>query len=62
MRACMCSLAGTRACDYCSNGPSRSWAGPFVVPVPYKAPEVRRTWSVTSISDIHEKEEDKKSE
>lgn len=51
MKACMCSLAGTRACDSCSNGPSRFWNQPLIVPTSYKKKPIKMTWSVTSLSD-----------
>ena len=37
MKACWCTLAGTKACDYCPNGPSRMNTS---IPTPFDKPSV----------------------
>ena len=35
MCVCCCSLAGTKACDYCPNGPSQ-YSGPWTTNIPIR--------------------------
>lgn len=63
MKTCCCSLAGTKACDNCSNGPSRTLFNPQTIFLG-QAQEVNNKptfWTSTSLSDVNEKTKNRKS-
>ena len=59
MKACMCILAGTKACDNCRNGPSKLFTT-FVptIPIEEEKKDITKvfTWTTTSISKNIKKE------
>ena len=62
MKACWCVLAGTRACESCSNAPSRTLFDSQIILLgkPDKIPDKLTFWT-NSLSDVNAKTEDRKS-
>ena len=63
MKACCCSLAGTRACDNCRNSVSKVLFNPvtFFLGIGERIPDQPIFWSATSLSDAYEKTKNRKS-
>ena len=62
MRACMCILAGTKACENCSNASSEIPMRMPVFPGEMKPKTITKTWTVTTLSEIpNEKNKNRKS-